>query len=118
MIATSMRYYLNVVDKKEAERAGCPARCKRRLRAGASRGVAAPAAACSRDPLVRHRCCPGRPVLAVRLDMPAIVRYSFRFQSTADERRCRLIHDWLKRRKKAERANCRCERVPAGGRVS
>ena len=85
--------------KKEAERAGCPARCERRP------------AACSRDPLVRHRCCPGRPVLAVRLDMPAIVRYSFRFQSTADERRCRLIHDWLKR----NGLSCPL-RAPSGGR--
>jgi len=52
--------------KKEAERAGCPQRSVV-WRADGFRDVAALAAACSRDPLVRRRCRPGLPVLAVRL---------------------------------------------------
>jgi len=48
MIATSMRYYLNVVDKKRSGAGGlpCPLRAPSGWRA-LSRGVAAPAAACS-----------------------------------------------------------------------
>jgi len=51
-------------EKKEGERAGLPLRSVIRW-ANGFRDVAAPAA-CSRDPLVRRRCRPGRPALAVR----------------------------------------------------
>ena len=51
--------------KKRSGRAALPAASAVRL-AGASSGVTAPAAACSRDPLVRRGCRPGRPVLVVR----------------------------------------------------